>query len=286
MITPAVRLWVLAALGCLTAAAAQAGTGPTKTFDWNPRAVGLNGAKFTADTMRLSDFGQIVVTPAPPTGGVTTFTEAGYLPILGFSLDGQAVMPSGFDAASGKGWGAYLQYEGKGTQSLTPDGIVAEYSSLNYSIYGFNGLATYGFDTTGAAQESGGTNLTLLGDGSLITGSVTLVPAGFIGTTPAFDVNGQIQTTIGDVPHQLSSYTFLGLDVNVVHPPGELSPTSPTTFKADGGSSSTATVITGRGHSVHTESVALFVPVPEPGSGWLFAVGVVPVVLLCRRGRA
>ena len=269
----------VAPLVSLGAVAARAGTTPTSTFDWNPRALGLDGSKFTADTIRLSDYGQVLVNPT--TGA---FTEAGFLPIIGFTLNGQAVSPSGFNSASGNGWGAYIQYQAAGTQALTPSGIVATYSSLSYEIYGFNGLATYGLGATGVAYESGGSDLTLLGDGNLIDGSVTLVPTAFDGMTPVqFAASGNLQLSIADVPHQLSSNTFLGFDITIMHPPGEVFPTSATTFEVDGGSSSTGVLTASRGNSEHSDSMALLVAVPEPRSALLLLTGLVPIGLFSRR---
>jgi hypothetical protein len=98
------RLPAFATLATLATVTAQAGTTPTNAFDWNLRPLQLDGGSFVANTMVLSDFGQIVSNPE--TGA---FTEAGYLPILGFALNGQPIDPRGFDAASGNGWGAYVQ---------------------------------------------------------------------------------------------------------------------------------------------------------------------------------
>ena len=154
------RLVTLAALGCLIAVAWKGRYDPDAFYSTgiHDRCSILDGSKFTADTVRLSDFGQIVVNPA--TG---VFTEAGYLPVLGFALNGQAISPSGFDDPSGDGWGAFVRYQATGTQAVTSSWIVATYSSLSYAVYGFNGLTTYGLDATGVAYESGGTDLTLLG---------------------------------------------------------------------------------------------------------------------------
>lgn len=273
---------LLSGLASAVAIAAQAGTIPTTTFNWNPRALKLDGAKFTADTMQVGDFGQIVV------NSTGAFSEAGYLPVVGFMLHGQTIRPAGFNAASGGGWGVYVQYQGTGTQRVTGNGIIATYKSLSYSIYGFNGLATYRLDPTGVAYVSGGTHQTLLGDGTLIGGSLTLVPTAFQGTTPIqFAVNGDIQTTIADVPHQFSSNTFLGFDLNVVHPPGEVfvfaTSTTTTTLEADGGSSSTATLIASHGNSANANLMVLPTKVPEPASIVLLAAGLVPLAMARRR---
>jgi hypothetical protein len=261
-----------ALLGNLAAATGNASPIPPTPFDWNPQPLGLHGSKFTADTARLADYGQIVVNPV-----TDTFSESGYLQFLGFALGGQSISPRGFNTPYG--WGAFVKYQATGIQTVTSSGIVATYLSLSYSLYGFNNgstLASYGLDpTTGAAYESGGTHMTLLGNGSLIDGSITLVPTAFEGGAPVqFAANGDIQATIANVPHQFSSDTFFGFDVDIVHLPGELFALSQTTFEADGGSSSTATFIASSGYSGYADPP---VRVPEPESGLLLAMGLVPI---------
>ncbi|HSU05953.1 MAG TPA: PEP-CTERM sorting domain-containing protein [Acetobacteraceae bacterium] len=281
------RILSLVVLGSLVTVAAQAGTIPSATFDWNPRPLKLNGSKFTADTLHVSDFGQVVVSPVDPATATSAFSEAGYLPVLGFALGGQAISPPGFNNPSHNGWGVYVEYHGLGTQKMTQSGIVARYSELTYSIYGFNGHADFGLDANGVAYKKGGTNTTLLGDGKLIGGSLTLVPTGFKGTVPVqFKASGDIQATVADVPHQFSSNTFLGFDLNIIHSPGEVfAGSGPGIIEAKGGSNSTATLIASHGNSALMNSVALVTPVPEPASALIFAAGLVPICMLRRRRR-
>ena len=70
-------------------------------FTFMPTAVGLNGGAFTADTLVLSDNAQITFGD-----GGTTFVDTGYLPVVGFRLDGQDVTAPGLLSPDGGGWGA------------------------------------------------------------------------------------------------------------------------------------------------------------------------------------
>ncbi len=271
---------------------ASAGTIPTGVFDWNPRPLGLDGRKLRADAVQLSDYGRVTMDPLSG-----AFSDVGIMPILGFSLGGQPVAADGFNDPSGGGWGAYVAYEGVGSQAASPQGLVATYSALTYLIYGFNGLASYGLDQTGSPYVAGGTDLTLLGRGSLIGGALTMYPAVFEDGQPvAFGVQGGISTTIEDVPRQFSSNTFLGFDLALVHQPGEFFPVSPTVFVANGGSSSTATLIASRGNSAHGFRAAVAdagveggamaaTAVPEPGSAALVAGALGMLGMLARRRR-
>jgi hypothetical protein len=155
-------LAVLAALA--STGAAQAG----EIFSWNPHAVKLNGTKFSADTMLLGDYSQVVMDLQKG-----TFTDSGYLPIQGFQLGGRDVTVAGFNQPNG--WGAYVHFDSSGKVTPTPDGLSAEYDVLKYQIVGYNGVATFGTDPkTGAFVRGQLSQVTTLEQGSLISGSLTL----------------------------------------------------------------------------------------------------------------
>jgi hypothetical protein len=130
-------------------------------FTWNPHPVGLAGDKFTADTMLLGDYAQIVFKPTSEPG-VATFTDVGIMPILGFTLNGQPVAPPGY--LDPHGWGAYISYSATGVQTFSPEGFpqAATFDTLTYEIVGYNIVgdndsASFGFDpASGEATVGGG----------------------------------------------------------------------------------------------------------------------------------
>lgn len=108
-----------------------AGSAAASTFTWNPHAVGLGGRKFTADTLVLEDYAQIVFTPV---SGVMTFTDVGIMPILGFRLNNQPVAAP--DYLKPRGWGAYVSYIAAGVQTFSASGApqAATFNELHYEI--------------------------------------------------------------------------------------------------------------------------------------------------------
>lgn len=255
----------------IMAAPAMAGT-----FTLNPNTVGLNGTKLTADTFVLSDYAQITFTPTglTPDGNLTaTFLDTGYLPVIGFRLNGQEVTPSDYLPSNGGGWGAYIQYTGTGTQILSPQGapLSATYSKLDYSIVGYNGLATFGRDAkTGAATVGSAiSNVTTLDTGSLVSGSLAF--AYTQGGPPAPTIIGQITATLGEAKPQFIEGNPGGLSVTFIHPPGEYFFTSATTLEIAGGKSSSATIVSSGSSST---SALAGVALPEPASAALLGLGL------------
>ncbi len=223
-------------------------------FTWNPAAVNLNGSPITSDTLVLSDFSQISFV-----NGGTSFVDTGLLPVIGFSLNGQAVSSPEYLAPDGTGWGAFVRYNGTGTQSFSPEGVplTATFQQLSYEIVGYNGLATFDFAADGNSFVSGPvSSFVTLGRGSLIAGQLEFTP-GPAGLT----IVGSASTTIDMVDTRFVQGAAGQFEIDFLHPPGEYFFTSPTTLRIAGGTSSTAAFV-----SVQA--------VPEPASLALLGLGL------------
>lgn len=174
----------LAAL-LLTVAAGSASALPSFTF--NPGAVGLSGSSFTADNLVISDFATI-------TNSGSSFTDVGYLSIVSAQLGGSAAATPGLNSS----YGLYIQFSGAGSYSLIADPTTSltagTFTSLNYTIYGYNGTASFGF--SGNTPTTTATGAIALATGTLITGTTVTYPNGDGSFTPA----GSAKVTLSIVP--------------------------------------------------------------------------------------
>jgi len=155
------------AVAMMTVCAAASAALPAFTLD--PAAVGLNGAALTADNILISDYSTITIDASG------TFTETGYLPVTGFQLGGNALTPTGLNT----NYGLYLAFTGTGTTTVndpTTTFNFGNFTTLTYTLYGYNGTATFGFSGNTPTETASGE--IALASGKLISGSVLTVPTG------------------------------------------------------------------------------------------------------------
>jgi hypothetical protein len=154
------------ALACAALSAAAYAELPPFTFA--PAAATLAGTSFTADNMLISDFSTVTLSGA-------TFSETGFLAVSAFQLGGTTFTPAGLNST----YGMYIAYTGTGTTTAgnpaaTP--TFGSFTSLTYTLYGYNGTATFGFSGNTPTETAVGE--IALASGSLISGGVVTVPTG------------------------------------------------------------------------------------------------------------
>lgn len=147
------------------------------SFTFNPTAVGLTGSAVTANNILISDFSKVTFTSA------STFSETGFLVVTGFqsATDPKITVP---------GLGMYVKFDATGTTVGTNPSTaptVATFTTLTYSLYGYNdvGTATFGFDGAGNPTETA-VGEKLLASGSLISGGGSTLPDSVTGKFYAF----------------------------------------------------------------------------------------------------
>lgn len=227
------------------------------SFTFNPAAAGLAGTSFTADNLLISDFATVTLTSP------TTFTNTGFLSITGAQLNNSTLSVPGLNST----WGMYIEFTGTGTlNGANPLTSVAfgNFTSLTYTLYGYNGSASFGF--SGTTPTTTASSPVVLASGSLISGSVVSIPGG-----GSFSPSESATVSVGNV-----SSAF----------------TAPAGFYAEAFTSFTNTpsqvTVFGNGFMVQQGggSVNFAVPVPEPMTSALLLGGLGVVGFVARRRSA
>ena len=232
---------VAVALMTLCAAASAA----LPTFNLDPAAVGLNGAAVTADNILISNYSTVTIDPSG------TFTESGYLPVTGFQLGGNALTPTGLNTD----YGLYLAFTGTGTTTVNDPTTTlnfGNFTTLTYTLYGYNGTASFGFSGTTPTETASGE--IALASGTLISGSVLTVPTG--GGTFSPSANAML-TVMLDQPSFFSPTPFYTVALTAFS-------NTPSQVEAFAG----GFLIRQGGGSLN------FAPVPEPSSAVMLLCGL------------
>lgn len=249
---------VAAAMALMTACAAASAL---PEFTFTPSGAGLaGGAAITADNILFSDFATVT------SGAGGTFTETGFLSITGFQLGGTNLTPAGLNTD----YGLYIAFTGTGTTTTNnPTTTVnfGTFDTLTYTLYGYNGSATFGFNGLGAPTETASGEVKLA-SGTLISGTVLTAPAGGGKFNPS--ANANLTFTVD--PAAAAFFTAPNPFYNVALT-SFTNTTSQVTLTADG-----FRISQGSG-SLNFEPL----PVPEPSSTAMLLAGLGVAGLLYRR---
>jgi hypothetical protein len=257
-----------AALGAAYSTSAQ----PLPPFTLSPpgSTPPLVGTAVRADNIIVSDFSTVRLTGP-------TFSDTGFLSVQSFQLAGTTVTAPGLNST----YGLFFEFSGTGSVTAanpTTTPTFGQFSSLNYTLYGYNGpAATFGFD----ASDNPTTSVGAASRVALATGS--LLPGGgqsSVGTTPqspsfnAFaSANLSFMPTVAAGSFFLDPNPFYNVAVSsFINSPSQVSSLS--------GGFAGGFRITQGGGSVNFTS-----PIPEPETYALFLAGLAAVGWTVRRRR-
>ena len=246
-----------AAAVCATASAAL----PQFTFD--PLAGGITGAPAStikADNILISDFSTVMVDAAG------NFTDTGFLAVSSFQLGGATFTPAGLNST----YGLYFSFTATGKQTVGNPAVVptfGTFSSLSYTLFGYNGTGTFGFSGNTPTVTTTGAQ-TVLASGTLVSGSVSSVPTGD-GSTFTPSANARVNWTVIDNPFFVSPIPFYSLaETAFTNTSSQVEPFAGGFRIRQGGG-----------------SVNFISAIPEPGTYGLLLSGLAAVGFIARRRR-
>jgi hypothetical protein len=266
------RAAITRAIACLTLAAASAGASaqvtPPAQFTFTPAGVGLTGAPVTSDNIIVSDFSTVTFT------GADTFSDSGLLSITGFQLGGSNVVADGLNGT----YSLYFQFTATGhlttgTSATDPrTGLTAGvFDTLDYSLIGADGNASFGFSGNTPTVTPGGPTQTLA-TGSLVNGNVVTTPANggtaFVpsaAATLSFAVSAGMEPFFSPIPFPGVAFTAFTNAVSTVEPFGT-------------GDGSGFRINNGGGNINFAAA-----PIPEPETYALMLAGLAAVATIARR---
>jgi hypothetical protein len=234
-------------------------------FTFNPGAVGLAGTSFTADNVSISDYALVTATSS------TTFAETGYLAVTGFQLGSNSSLNvPGLNST----YGLYVKFDGTGTTSAgnpLSTATSGSFTTLTYTLYGYNGSATFGINGSGNPFE------TASGEIALASGS--LLPGGnFTSTNPSqgsFFANAGATLSFNIDPARAGFFASPNPFYNMAITSFTNTPNTVAAF--DGG----FRVVQGGG----TINFAAVPAVPEPETYALLLAGLAAIGFVARRRR-
>jgi len=165
--------------------AVSANANALNTFTFDPTVVGLTGAAFTADNLLISDYATVTLTSP------TSFTETGFLSVTGAQLNSNTLSLGGLNST----YSLYIAFTAAGTLSggnPVTSIVTGSFTSLSYTLYAYNGTASFGF--SGTTPTTTATSPVALATGSIISGGVASIPGG--GT---FSPSASATVTVGGV---------------------------------------------------------------------------------------
>jgi hypothetical protein len=161
------------ALGLTLAIGSMAAYAAPIPVTFAPSTFAPGAANFTADKLNLLNFTRVDL--GGSSGGLTSFTESGYLQFNNASLNNNTFDPAGNRSA----YSIYMQFSGTGTQGAPnfTSGSQGVFSSLSYTLFGAVGASQFGINAANQPFVTNAGAVQTLATGSLIAGTTSFTAA-------------------------------------------------------------------------------------------------------------